>query len=460
MTLDTSRSLRQVGNYDVIGKIAEGGMGAVYKGRCKTTGRLVAIKIIPPEAAKNPLLLKRFEQEFKAASLIDHPNVVKALDYSGIGPNPFLVMEFVDGESLGQRIERDGKIPESEAIRLIGQVCEGLHRAHKQGLIHRDVKPDNIMVGSDGMAKLTDLGLVKDVEGEMNLTRTGRGLGTPHFMAPEQFRNAKNADVRCDVYSLGATLYALVTGETPFAKTSPLDCWVKKTKNDFPEPRKMARELTERTNWAILRAMSADPMKRPASCREFMEDLMGTGWRTQQGSISSGAIPNPAAAGEDLWYMVYRDELGETKTVKGSTESIRRNVVAGALGDVGSILVSRTKTGQFTPLRNAPEFRDLFLGPNAPSSGTVPTPRSIATTIDPTGSSPSGRQPYPGPTPGSTEYHAPSHVGSGPSDPISVRNTRIGPTPFEQPTTIDWTPWILIIVAAIATGVGLVLFFR
>ena len=145
--------------------------------------------------ARNPLLLKRFEQEFKAASLIDHPNVVKALDYSGTGPTPFLVMEFVDGETLGQRVEREGPMPEAEAVKAVAQVCEGLHRAHKQGMIHRDVKPDNVMITHDGVVKLTDLGLVKEIEGEQNLTRTGRGLGTPHFMAPEQFRNAKAADV-------------------------------------------------------------------------------------------------------------------------------------------------------------------------------------------------------------------------------------------------------------------------
>ena len=221
----------QIGDYDVLAKIAEGGMGAVYKGRHIGSGQLVAIKVLPPATSRNPILMKRFEQEFKAACLIDHPNVVKALDYCGAGPSPFLVMEFVDGETLGQRVDRDGPIPEAEAIRLIGQVCEGLHRAHKQGLIHRDVKPDNIMVGPDEVVKLTDLGLVKDVEGEQNLTRTGRGLGTPHFMAPEQFRNAKNADVRCDVYSLAATLYMVLTGEIPFNNTSPLDCWVKKTRN-------------------------------------------------------------------------------------------------------------------------------------------------------------------------------------------------------------------------------------
>lgn len=358
MSVDLTRGPKQIGNYDLLAKIAEGGMGAVYKGRSRDTGVIVAIKIVPPEATKSPLLLKRFEQEFKAASVIDHPNVVKALDYCGTGPSPFLVMEFVDGESLGQKIERNGKFGEPEALRLIGQVCEGLHRAHKQGLIHRDVKPDNILVTRDGVAKLTDLGLVKDVDGELNLTKTGRGLGTPHFMAPEQFRNAKNADVRCDVYSLGATLYAMLTGTVPFDKTSPLDCWVKKTKNDFPEPRKLSPALSERVNWAVCRAMSSDPVNRPASCREFMEDLMGTGWKAPSGGDSAIGV-----VGDDIWYMVYRDETGQMRTVKGTTDSIRKNVQSGSLGDVNAILVSRTKTGQFQPLKTIPEFRDMILGP-------------------------------------------------------------------------------------------------
>ena len=142
-------------------------------------------------------------------------------------------MEFVEGESLGQKLERDGRMPEAEAIRIIAQVAQGLHRAHKQGLVHRDVKPDNILVTPDGMAKLADLGLVKETETDLNLTKTGRGLGTPHFMAPEQFRNAKNADIRCDIYSLGATLYMMVTGELPFRSNGPLDAWMKKIQNDL-----------------------------------------------------------------------------------------------------------------------------------------------------------------------------------------------------------------------------------
>ncbi|MFO0851400.1 MAG: serine/threonine-protein kinase [Gemmataceae bacterium] len=400
MSSPTAAGPRQIGNYDVVAKIAEGGMGAVYKATCRATGRTVAIKVVPPEAAKNPTLLKRFEQEFKAAALIDHPHVVKALDYCGTGPTPFLVMEFVDGESLGQRVERDGPLLEADAVRLIGQVCEGLHRAHKQGLIHRDVKPDNILITRDGgAAKLTDLGLVKEVDGESNLTRTGRGLGTPHFMAPEQFRNAKAADVRCDVYSLGATLYCLVTGVTPFDKTSPLDCWVRKTKDDLPPANRLAPELSDRVNWAIRRAMAADPVARPASCREFMEDLTGLAWRGPSSDSYARPVPTdlllPAAPTDDLWYMVYRDAAGKPNTVKGSTDSIRRNAAAGALGNLAAVLVCRTKQGQFQPLRSVPEFRDLAgdgpgLTPTAPMAvGRLTVPGLDRPAAD-------GRTPLPG----------------------------------------------------------------
>jgi len=404
MATDT-RINRIIGNYELIVKIAEGGMGAVYKGRNRTTGEIVAIKIVPADTARNPLLLKRFEQEFKAASLIDHPHVVKAIDYCGHGASPFLVMEFVDGRSLGARIEADGPIPEDEAIRIIGQVCEGLHRAHKQGLIHRDVKPDNILLTQENLAKLTDLGLVKDVEGEMNLTKTGRGLGTPHFMAPEQFRNAKNADVRCDVYSLGATLYTMVTGEIPFDKTSPLDCWLKKTKNDFDTPKARMPGLSERIDWAICRAMHHDAAKRPANCREFMEDVLGTGWRTMQqgssGNVTVGAKSNgravpglpmntepPISPTDDIWYMVYKDAEARTHTVKGSTRSIRKNLLTGALGNLASIIVSRTKTGQFQPLGTIPEFRDLALRAGldaAPTAPKTPNKRSPAVFDTPAG---------------------------------------------------------------------------
>src|SRR3954464_7271678 len=147
MGLETYKApMQSVGNYDLLEKVAEGGMGAIYRGRHRVSGQVVAVKIMPPHMAANPVLLKRFEQEFRTASRLDHPNVVRALDYGEAGSSPYLVMEFVEGESLGQKLEREGRMGEADAIRIIAQVAQGLHRAHKQGLIHRDVKPDNILI--------------------------------------------------------------------------------------------------------------------------------------------------------------------------------------------------------------------------------------------------------------------------------------------------------------------------
>src|SRR5262249_31471957 len=304
MALDTTKpGMQAVGNYDLLEKIAEGGMGTVCKGSERSTGHIVAVKIVAPHMASNPVLLKRFEQEFRAASILDHPNIVRALDYGSSGSSPYLVMEYVEGESLGQRLEREKRIPELEAIRIIAQVAQGLHRAHKQGLIHRDVKPDNILLTGDGQAKLADLGLVKEVEADLNLTRTGRGLGTPHFMAPEQFRNAKNADIRCDIYSMAATLYMMVTGELPFKSCGPLDAWMKKIHNELTPPRTLVPDLTERIDWAIRRAMSADKEQRPVTCREFVEDLTGRSTRRL-------AAPDGSNATQDVWYLLYKDDEG------------------------------------------------------------------------------------------------------------------------------------------------------
>jgi serine/threonine protein kinase len=351
MGLDTAKS---VGNYDLLEKVAEGGMGAIYRGRHRESGQIVAIKIMPPHMAQNPVLLKRFEQEFRAASRLDHPNIVRAIDYSDNGNAPYLVMEFVEGESLGQKLEREGRMSEAEAIRIIAQVAQGLHRAHKQNLIHRDVKPDNILVTPDGVAKLADLGLVKETETDLNLTKTGRGLGTPHFMAPEQFRNAKNADIRCDIYSLGATLYMMVTGELPFRSNGPLDAWMKKIQNELTPARQVVPGLSERLDWAIRRAMSADPNKRPGTCREFVEDLTGHSTRRLP-SVDSNA------AQQELWYLVYKDETGMPHTVKGTVSAVRRSLKDGLLGDASNVRASRTKVGPFEPLRTYPEFRDMVV---------------------------------------------------------------------------------------------------
>ncbi len=347
---------RSISHYDLIEKIAEGGMGTVFKGRDRRTGQTVAVKVVPPHLLSNKVFLKRFEQEYSAAKQLNHPNIVRALDFGNDGETPYLVMEFVDGESLGSRLDREQRLPEAEAIQIMVQVAQGLQMAHGSGLIHRDVKPDNILLTRDGVAKLTDLGLVKEREADLNLTRTGRGLGTPHFMAPEQFRNAKNADARCDIYSMAATLYMLVTGELPFKSCSPLDAWMKKLNNDLPAPRKINPNLSERLEAAIRRSMHQDPNQRAASCREFIEDLTGVSTARKEGRRET---PLPTS---EIWYMIYRDEDDVVHTVKGSTESIRQSLRDGLLGDAANIRVSRAKTGPFEVLHSQTQFRDLVSG--------------------------------------------------------------------------------------------------
>jgi serine/threonine protein kinase len=271
---DPAATLGTLGNYDLIDKLGEGSMGTVYKASHWTTREVVAIKVMPANIARKPMLLKRFEQEFRIASRVEHPNVVRVLEYNGRLPEPYLVMEFVDGVSLGDRLEREHHLPEAEAIGLIVQVAEGLDHAHQLGLLHRDVKPDNILVTANGVAKLTDLGLAKELDAAAELTRTGTGLGTPNFMAPEQFRDAKNADVRCDLYSLAATLYQMLCGELPFGQGDPVRILMNKMSNGLTPPRKLVPELSTRVERALLRAMDPEPERRHADCIEFVDDLL------------------------------------------------------------------------------------------------------------------------------------------------------------------------------------------
>lgn len=423
-----------IGSYDLLQLIAEGGMATVHKARRRQTGEIVAIKIMPPRLAKDPVLLKRFQQEYQAARAIDHVNIVRALEFGHDGGRPYLVMEFVDGESLGQKLQREGRLHESDAIRIISQIAQGLHRAHKKGLVHRDVKPDNILLSADGQAKLTDLGLVKEVETEINLTRAGRGLGTPHFMAPEQFRDARNADRRCDIYSLAATMYQMVTGVLPFQSTGPVDAWMKKVNNDLAPPRDLVPDLSERVDWAIRRGMSPDRQQRPASCREFLEDLTGHSTRRQTHSPGERAV-------DDLWYMLYTAANGVVHTAKGSLSGIRRSVIEGRLGDAATWRVGRSKAGPFLPLREYAEFRDLVIDITAPvgqtSVASPPSPQTTTTPDMPSSSSSSGLVP---------SLPRPEMTADMPLRPL---------IPLQSAgNSADWWKWVALVLVALGSALA------
>jgi serine/threonine protein kinase len=272
-TFTSEKCPRSVGPYQMVERIGRGGMGSVYRAINKDNGGVVAVKILKPDLARNPTLLGRFLQEFRSTIKLDHPNIVRALDAGTDGVFTYLVMEFVEGQSLGKMLSRVKKLPEGPAVRIITQIAQGLHYAHLNRVIHRDVKPDNILVRSDGLAKLADFGLAKDIDEGHGLTRSASTLGTPHFMAPEQYTDAKRVGIPGDVYSLGATLYTIVTGRLPFGDCSTLTALAKKVKGEITSPRQIVRNLSEQVDIAIRQAMSPDLAKRPANCLEFVKML-------------------------------------------------------------------------------------------------------------------------------------------------------------------------------------------
>jgi len=293
-------------------------------------------------------------------------------------------------------------------------------------------------------------GEFKELEADLNLTRTGRGLGTPHFMAPEQFRNAKNADLRCDIYALGATLYQTVTGELPFRSSGPLDAWMKKMHNDLQPPRQIVPSLSERIDWAIRRAMSADPEQRPTSCREFVEDL--TGRSTRKLPTANDSAPSST----DIWYLVYKDDEGTTHTVKGSVVAIRRSLKDGLLGDASNVRASRTKTGPFENLRSYPEFRDMVVAPAplaVPRSSASPSPSPEASTVahnlpplTPRSGPASSRQSTPPPVP-------PPILGQEPADEEAMPHIDLDSGAAAEGQGIEWLKWLLLLLIAVATAV-------
>jgi hypothetical protein len=286
-----ARGPQRIGRYEILGRLGRGGCGAVYKGRDTAGGGLVAIKVLKPEVAADDRLLQRFLQEFAATRTLTSPHIVRALEFGREGDAPYLVMEFVDGQDLWHYVTARGRLPEAEAVRIIVQVAEALHQAHEYAVIHRDVKPDNILLTQGGQAKLTDFGLVKDLDAELNLTETATVLGTPNFMAPEQFENPKGVDRRADVYALAATLYMAVTGEVPFGTGGFLTTMEKKLNGELEPPLGLVPGLSRRVEAAILRAMHVNPAERTPSCLDFIKELSGQG---EAAEAAPAPAPRPA----------------------------------------------------------------------------------------------------------------------------------------------------------------------
>lgn len=267
-------STQRLGNYEIVRAIGEGGMGSVYEAIQGGLGRRVALKVLSPHLTKDQTYLKRFAREAQSAAALSHPNLVTVYENGHEEGRYYFSMEYVDGKTLSDRLKREGRLPIPEAISIAAQVATALDYAWKQDrIIHRDVKPGNIMLTAEGPVKVTDLGLAKSIAADSDVTREGTGLGTPHYMAPEQSRGAEDVDCRADIYALGITLYQMITGALPFTGETPYAVVMAHADQPFPDPQQ-ADPGIPREVCALLRKMCAkDPMMRYQTPGELLEDL-------------------------------------------------------------------------------------------------------------------------------------------------------------------------------------------
>ena len=263
---------RRFGAYEILEELGSGGMGKVYRARNVTLERVVALKTLAPAFSADQEFVQRFLKEARVAARLNHPNVVQIYDFGSVGGIQYLAMEFVDGESLGARLAR-GRLAEREAIRVVRQAAKALAVAHEAGIVHRDIKPDNLMLTSRGDLKLVDLGIAKRVDEDQGLTQTGQAVGTPNYISPEQIRGSKDIDARADVYSLGATFYHLVTGHAPYKGTSGALVMSMHLTQPLPDPRQYEPGLSEGLCRVLRKSMAKSRGERYPSMESLDRDL-------------------------------------------------------------------------------------------------------------------------------------------------------------------------------------------
>jgi serine/threonine-protein kinase len=363
-----------LGRYHLLEQLGEGGMAAVYKAFDTSLERTVAVKVILPGQQHSEKFLQRFRREAKALASLSHPNIVKVLDFGEQDGLPYLVMEFIPGGTLKPRL--GSPIPWQEAARLLSPVARALEYAHQQGIIHRDVKPANILIDEHGQPKLSDFGVAKVLEGEetLDLTGTGVGVGTPDYMAPEQ-GYARSVDKRADIYALGNVFYEMVTGRKPYRADTPMAVLLMKATEPLPRPSEFVPGLPEAVEYVLIKALARKPEDRYQNMGELAALLEG---------LAQGRVP---AAGK---LSAKEREAGRRSAPRGRTwaRSVWAWITGGIVGLLACIAVAIGLVALF----------------KLPSSGlAVPTQTSIlpaAPEAQPTGT--------PSPTPTVTqEYISP-----------------------------------------------------
>jgi serine/threonine protein kinase len=267
-------AVHQIPGYQIQGKLGAGAMAIVYKAKQISLDRTVAIKVLPKRFTENPDYVERFYKEGRAAAKLNHNNIVQAFDVGEAGGYHYFVMEYVEGKTLYDDLAKGKIFKEAEALDIIIQVANALAHAHARNLIHRDVKPKNIMMNVSGVIKLADMGLARETTDiRAAQTEAGRAYGTPYYIAPEQIRGEVDIDGRADIYALGATLYHMVTGRVPFEAPNPSDVMRKHLKEALIPPDHINTSLSAGISEVIEVMMAKNRDDRYANVQELLLDL-------------------------------------------------------------------------------------------------------------------------------------------------------------------------------------------
>ncbi len=336
---------QQIPGYQLLSLLGKGGMGSVYKARQISLDRIVAIKVLPRKYAKNPEFIQRLHDEGKAAAKVNHPNIIGALDVGQAGQFHYFVMEYVEGQSVYDELMENIRYDEEDAIEIILAIARGLEHAHAAGLIHRDVKPQNMMITSGGVAKLADMGLARapgQAEDEM---AQGKAMGSPFYMSPEQILSKPDIDFRTDIYSLGASLYYMVTGKPPYHAETAQEVMKAHLRQQLVLPEKVNPRVSEGLSQIMQVCLAKVKEDRYSSTSDLVADLE---------AVRDGGMPLHAA--NKLGVDLEDDDLpaGSSSAI-GSGAADQAAVVATPAGKAASMdragssidqLVSAARTGQ------------------------------------------------------------------------------------------------------------------
>lgn len=258
------------GRYEILDVIGTGGMAVVYKARCRRLNRLVAIKVLKDENLDDEDFLRRFHAESRVVAMLNHPNIVSVFDVSTDREQDYIVMELIDSLTLKQYIENQGRLHWRAAVHFATQIAKALEHAHSRKLVHRDIKPHNVMVLKNGTVKVTDFGIARMMEN--NNTMTKEAIGSVHYISPEQAKG-RRVDARSDLYSLGVVMYEMVTGKTPFDGESAVAVAIKHINGGAPSPSEINPYIPRGLEQIIIRAMARDVENRYGSASEMIRDL-------------------------------------------------------------------------------------------------------------------------------------------------------------------------------------------